>query len=294
MSDGFNWDSEIPTEQEIESISSKPVSTKVEPTQATVEQEPEIDYVEESSNYSQDSADDYEFLTNARLRLEQGRLYEMFLKHNLFGDVDSDPRAIANVQRELKEFIQERLEVLLGLKPDPKLIKLRQEEAGPFNSLEIDILKKVIGRISGGATEQSIVPAVSNKSDTLKTLSAPKTSSIRPLAEVKQPNPRNQQQKQTVKAQQEKKPVAQAQPKPAQEPPSRPNKPLSEWTPAEKAERNKQIAIEQAAKKAPPGRNHVPMPSFDQQVLYYGSQTNKYAGNGLVGKIIQSLPKGDR
>lgn len=294
MSDGFNWDSEIPTEQEIENINQTVSTKKIESAPVHAEQEQEVDYVEESQDYQQDQADDYEFLTNARLRLEQGRLYEMFLKHNLFGDVDSDPRAVANVQKELKEFIQERLEVLLGLKPDPKLVKLKQEETGPFNSLEIDILKKVIGRISGGATEQSIPMAASNKSDTLKTLSAPKTSTIRPLAEVRQPNPRNQQQKQNVRAQQEKKSTPQVKATPAQEPASRPNKPLSEWTPAEKAERNKQIAIEQAAKKAPPGKNHVPMPSFDQQVLYYGSQSNKYAGNGLVGKIIQSLPKGDR
>lgn len=282
----FNWDSEIPSEKEIEEMARR--SAVVEPEAIAKKPEKimeEIFEIEEEQAV-QEEAEEYEFLTNARLRLEQGRLYEMFLKHNLFGDVDSDPRAVANVQKELKEFIQERLEVLLGLKPDPKLRKIQLDHSLPFNSLEIDILKKVIGRISGGATEQiENRQPISIKSDTLKPLSYPsKSPSIKPIQEQKPVSMRRPTNQAAAKQETVAKVAAQ------EKQPARPDKPLSEWTAAEKAERNKQIAIEQAAKKAPPAKNHVPMPSFDQQVLHYGSQTNKYAANGLVSKIIQSLP----
>jgi hypothetical protein len=296
MSDGFNWDSEIPTEEEIQSVSKKAVSEAVaQKPQPIQTQQPTYEEDMEEELSVDETVDEYEFLTNARLRLEQGRLYEMFLKHNLFGDVDCDPRAVANVQRELKDFIQERLEILLGLKPDPKLVRLRQEESGPFNSLEIDILKKVISRISGGVSEHtedairySTAPV---KTDTLKTLSSPKTSSIKPLQ--KKPSEGNSLRQQQKIAPREKAVTQVKVEPPKKEELNRPNKPLSEWTKAEKEERNRQIALEQAARKAPPGRNHVPMLSYDQQILHYGTQSNKYAGNGLVSKIIQSLPKGD-
>jgi hypothetical protein len=277
MSDGFNWDSEIPTEEELEKRAVRapaPESRKVEKMEKT----PEPVYIQEQA--IEESLDEYEFLTNARLRLEQGRLYEMFLKHNLFGDIDSDPRAVANVQKELKEFIQERLEVLLGLKPDPKLRKVQMEHSMPFNSLEIDILKKVIGRISGGATEQAEAPRPTPKSDVLKPLSTSK-----PVQSI---NPIGEQPKQPMS-------IRKTTPAPSSAPSEqpvleRPNKPISELTPSERAEWNKQISLEQKAKKAPPTKNHTPMPSYDQQVMHYGSQTNRYAQNALVGKILQSLP----
>lgn len=284
--DGFNWDSEIPSEKEIEEMAKR--STAVEPEAIANKPEKIMEEVFqfEEEQVLQEETEEYEFLTNARLRLEQGRLYEMFLKHNLFGDVDSDPRAVANVQKELKDFIQERLEILLGLKPDPKLKKIQLDQSLPFNSLEIDILKKVIARISGGATEQiENRHSISIKSDTLKPLSSPsKSSSMKPIQEQKSVSIRRSANQTAPKQEVATKVAVQ------EKQPARPDKPLSEWTTAEKAERNKQIAIEQAAKKAPPTKNHVPMPSFDQQVMHYGSQTNKYAANGLVSKIIQSLP----
>jgi hypothetical protein len=275
--DGFSWDSEIPTEEELEKRAvTKPAAPtpKVEVAEPIYQEETFID------DGQAEDLDEYELLTNARLRLEQGRLYEMFLKHNLFGDVDSDPRAIANVQRELKDFIKERLEVLLGLKPDPKLKKIHLEQSLPFNSMEIDILKKVIGRISGGATEQAepVIKPIP-KTDSLKTISSSKPSTaLKPLGEPKQ----------SVSIRKPTSPT----PPTLQEPEKfeRPNKPISELTRAEKEEWNRQIAKEQRERKAPPARGHTPMPSFDQQILHYGSQTNRYAQSGLVGKILQNLP----
>ena len=49
---------------------------------------------------------DYEF-QEAQVRLEQGRLYQMLLKHDLFDGVDADARAMKNVQNEIREFMRE-------------------------------------------------------------------------------------------------------------------------------------------------------------------------------------------
>lgn len=59
-------------------------------------------------------------INNARIRLEQGRLYEMLIKHNLFEGVDAMPQAIDKVQSEIKQFIVERLEILLGMRAEKR------------------------------------------------------------------------------------------------------------------------------------------------------------------------------
>ncbi|HXF28340.1 MAG TPA: hypothetical protein VN457_00695, partial [Chlamydiales bacterium] len=53
---------------------------------------------------------------NARLRLEQAKLYELLINHNLFEGVDASEQAIKNVQNELKFYIVKRLEILLGIR----------------------------------------------------------------------------------------------------------------------------------------------------------------------------------
>ena len=47
-------------------------------------------------------------MVDANLRLEMGRLYQMILKHDLFGETDADPRAIKNVQREIRKRVREK------------------------------------------------------------------------------------------------------------------------------------------------------------------------------------------
>ncbi len=107
-----------------------------------------------------EEADDTELLSNARLRLEQGRLYEMLLKHDLFADVDADQRAIANVQKEIRSYIKERLEILLGLRQDPKTLppQAAVEAISPFTPLEVELLKRFLAKMSKGATEQVVLP----------------------------------------------------------------------------------------------------------------------------------------
>lgn len=93
-----------------------------------------------------------ELMANANLRLEQGRLYQMVLENNIFADTNADPRAIKNVQREIRKFVTERLETMLGIRQE---IKVQETVvSSPFNDLEVEALKMLASRVSGGKTEQ--------------------------------------------------------------------------------------------------------------------------------------------
>jgi hypothetical protein len=116
----------------------------------------EVVYEEAEQEISEEEEDaiDESIMADARLRLEQGRLYEMLLKHSLFEGVDADPRAIKNVEREIKRFIKSRLEILVGLKQEaPKA----QVSVSPFTELEIDMLKQLLGRVLKKEPEQKVI-----------------------------------------------------------------------------------------------------------------------------------------
>lgn len=296
MSNNFDWESEYPSDEELEKqlkeVESTPVP-EVEETRPSRQAQQQVDsFVEEL--LEDEEIDDREFLTNARLRLEQGRLYEMLLKHDLFAEVDSDPRAIANVQRELKNYIQERLEVLLGLRPDPRLVKAQVEQNLPFNSLEISLLKSVVSKMSGGATERPEAnKQVKQASEAIKPLSAPKSDTIKPISTPKsQRAPVKESVKQEIKkAVAAPKKAVTAAPAPSSNY-QRPDKPLAEWTEEEKIAHNKHLSREQAARKAHSAKA-LPMPSYEQQYLQYGMQASKAGGTTQMSKLIQRFTSED-
>jgi hypothetical protein len=103
---------------------------------------------------SDDIDEDYTVVLNdARLRLEQGRLYEMVMNNDLFADLNADPKAIRHVQREIRKFAKERMEIMLGMRQEQ--LKGSMEVELPFNQLEITILKKLASAATKGATEKA-------------------------------------------------------------------------------------------------------------------------------------------
>ena len=112
-------------------------------------------------------------LNDATIRLEQARLYDMLIKHDLFHGVKANPRALANVQNELKAYIVSRLEILLGIREEKKAQEPKQIVVeSPFNDVEIEFLKALSYKGTKGASAQAKP----------KTLSA---SEITPLSSVK-------------------------------------------------------------------------------------------------------------
>jgi hypothetical protein len=136
---------------------------------------------------------------NARIRLEQGRLYEMLIKHNLFDGVEAMPQAVTKVQSEIKEFIIERLEILLGMKSEKQKEVHQIIKESQFNELEVQALKMIASKVTKGVSESAPPPSERPKSG----LNAIKTSSpSKPaLSVVKKspPPPPPQVQKKTYK-----------------------------------------------------------------------------------------------
>lgn len=123
-----------------------------EQAMAEIEEDPQFDVFEDEEE------DTASIMSDANLRLEQGRLYQMILANDIFGNTDADPKAIRNVQREIRKFVRERMETMLGI---------RQEQAAqapvissPFNDTEVVVLKMLASKMSKGATEQNQAPSV--------------------------------------------------------------------------------------------------------------------------------------
>ena len=99
----------------------------------------------------EDQEEDFsEVLNDANLRIEQGRLYQMIMNHDLFEGMDADPRAVQNVQREIRKFARESMEVMLGMR---QTTPVHAQAPSPFNELEVQVLKMVASKASNGATE---------------------------------------------------------------------------------------------------------------------------------------------
>src|ERR1035437_9642895 len=98
---------------------------------AIFQEDPNVDIFEEEDE------DMSSVLSDANLRLEQGRLYQMIMNHDMFGETDADPKAIRNVQREMRKFARDRMETMLGMRQEEAV--LRTIVSSPFNDMEVNV-----------------------------------------------------------------------------------------------------------------------------------------------------------
>ena len=135
-------------------------------------------------------------VSEAIIRLEQARLYEMLIKHDLFGDMDVHPVALDKVKKELQGYIVQRLEILLGMRTDsrdaPELPVKETSVTLPFNSSEIEFLKALSFKGTNGNSVkgQTVILTASNKSSTktneIQSVKAPTREVPIPMAQPKQ------------------------------------------------------------------------------------------------------------
>lgn len=117
------------------------------------EDEEEVeDILEELFEDESFPSNEQSLMDSARIRLEQGRLYEMLIKHNLFEGVESAPEAINAVQDEIKGFIMERLEILLGMRSE-KETEIHVVKEASFNDMEVKALKMIAAKVTKGASK---------------------------------------------------------------------------------------------------------------------------------------------
>jgi len=141
---------------------------------------------------------------NVRLRLEMAKLYEMLINHNVFEGVDASDQAISIVQGEMKNYIVERLEVLLGIKQatvERKIERVVEQVESPFNDIEIEFLKQMaykgtLGKSIGANTPKPLVAKKEAKPKLKKiaskpapTKKSPPLKSSKPKAKPKANNP---------------------------------------------------------------------------------------------------------
>ena len=164
-----------------------------------VNPEPEEELVEEAdSEYSEMLSDilteeETGTLENAMTRLEQARLYEMLIKHNLFEGVEASPVALANVQAEIKDFILSRLQLLLGMKADQKKVTVEKARiALPLNDVEISFIKDLALKATKGNSGLGQTVYVESEIEEIEVLreepkkqAAPSLKKLAPVAQQK-------------------------------------------------------------------------------------------------------------
>jgi len=109
------------------------------------EENPELDTSEEEEDFSA-------VLNDARFRLEQGRLYEMIMNHDIFGNTDADEKAIKYVTKQIRNFAKEQMEIMLGMRQEAPKVEALAAADFPFNDLEVQTLKALASAATKGAT----------------------------------------------------------------------------------------------------------------------------------------------
>ena len=139
------------------------------------------DVVDEALGYEQEGYQGSEVLEEAIERIEQAKLYESLIKHDFFGPGSARQEIQDRVTREIRGFILERLEILLGIKsPASKIINVKA--ISQFDDAEIDALKEIAGRLiqkSRQIPERQIEPQVQQYSNQTY---EPKPQQTKPLS----------------------------------------------------------------------------------------------------------------
>jgi hypothetical protein len=152
-------------------------------------------YEEEVADVITEDAQTQFVLSEAVKRIEQAKLYETLLKHQLFGPGSARPEIIAVVEKEVKAFILSRLEILLGLKREGIAITPTQQSL-PFSKEQIEALEalanKLISRTEGErpAPAAPVLNPVAYANSVAPTVRTVGTNQVAQAAQQVQPAPK--------------------------------------------------------------------------------------------------------
>ncbi len=245
-------------------------------TQVVYDEE-EVSMVLEDPNtdiFEEDEELTSEVMHDANLRLEMGRLWQMILQNNIFADTNADPKAIRNVQREIRKHARDRMETMLGMRLEEP--KHQTVVSSPFNDMEVTALKMIASKVTKGASEsQQPTPSVSApapKKDGITAISGNLRSDGRPAALPPSSNGQT-----NYKPQPKAKPTKSAL-KPQEE--SLLKKPIEEMT-AEELQAHDAAALARLAKnKSALPQNLVPHPTPQAlEMMYAATAANTTVAN---------------
>jgi hypothetical protein len=263
--------------------------------------EPEQQQIEDN-----DEEDYSSILSDARLRLEQGRLYEMIMNHNIFEGTDADEKAVKHVQRQIRNFAREQMEIMLGMRQEIAKVEQISMENFPFNDLEIQALKALASAATQGATKAPEAQVFTGVTVEKKTgikpiglnsnLNTPKsTPSIKrgkqPLSTAKTPVKRTNPNVEKILAEEQ---VTKQELDTVFDPNYRPlEKPIHQMTPQELQQRDKEIS-KRTMRKAK-SASALPMPDNDQINMMNTTRAQTAASNpqmqNLMNLLLSQTPK---
>lgn len=292
---GFNWDNDTEFRDMPEEVNGdQPVIPPVvnaarmsPPVQQPVQQH--IPVVEMAQvDPEQVEEEDYEaVLADANIRIDMASLYRMVMNHNLFEGLDVDQRAVDTVQKQIRKFAKERLEVMLGMRQDNAAVSA--QNSTPFNDLEVLVLKKLASQFSKGATESEAAktpqPEVKQaiRKEGLNTISGGQKPAPKPVTKPAAKAVQNLVSKPQSPLQRQPKPVVQE---------SKPlEKPIHEMTEEEIIERNKEAAARQRGQRAAPSKSALPMPTIEQEEMLHTQRALEMGNPGAVSAIVAALNK---
>jgi hypothetical protein len=164
MSNRFDWDDDEDFRDIPDEVHERPAPPAMLPSssKAAPMPEPQDSYGPTYDGYEdgyegieEDIEEDYSaVLSDARLRLEQGRLYEMIMNHDLFGNTDADAKAVNMVQKQIRKFAKEQMEVMLGMRQTVTAYGPSEQQGTSFNSLEVEALRAIAERLTQGASRR--------------------------------------------------------------------------------------------------------------------------------------------
>lgn len=132
-----------------------PIKTHSQILQEQVKANVDQAYEEAQEEYEEVTDEEEDFsavLNDARFRLEQGRLYEMIMNHNVFDGADADEKAIKYVTKQIRNFAKEQMEIMLGMRQEQSKAQALTASDFPFNDLEVQTLRALASAATKGAT----------------------------------------------------------------------------------------------------------------------------------------------
>lgn len=257
-----------------------------------------------------DEEDFSTILNDARQRMEQGRLYEILMDHDLFSGQGFDEKAVKFVTKQIRNFAKEQMEIMLGMRQETPKNEVTITNF-PFNDVEITFLKDLAfmgtkGQSGAPEAQQfsgAQTPAVPRKAGINAITAKP---AVKPIAKPAAQKPAPKPLAKTAPA-----PVQRQQPQRNEEEildlcaelgisreeydrqyssfSSALTKPMSQMSEAEVAERNRQIALRSGKKAINPSA--IPMPSAEQEEILHTQRAQTAAANPQMQVLMAALTK---
>lgn len=124
-----------------------------------VSDDEEWEYVDEI--FEEDDSDN-PTVNEAIKRIEQAKLYESLLRHDFFAPGSARPEIQSKVTKEIRDFILERLTVLVGIKQAMEEVSTPVAAAMPWDENQIEALTSIADRLveKKNSSKQSVNPVV--------------------------------------------------------------------------------------------------------------------------------------